>query len=99
MTDIQYPVVLKVDYALRKRARATGAQWNRQKRQWEARTPAALFKCRRWTHQRLGVLWKREWLDVPYNTEKVPKCSMLSSILSSDVGTILFVVLLSPQRP
>jgi Domain of unknown function (DUF5710) len=67
MTDIQYPVVLKVDYVLRKQARATGAQWNRQKRQWETRTPAALFKCRRWTHKRLGVLWKREWLDVPYN--------------------------------
>jgi Domain of unknown function (DUF5710) len=67
MTDIQYPVVLRVDFVLRKQARATGAQWNKQKRQWEARTPAALFKCRKWTHQRLGGLWKREWLDVPYS--------------------------------
>src|SRR5687768_14993040 len=66
-SDIRYPVTLKVGYGVHKEAKAAGASWNAVSKQWEARTPAALFKCSKWTHRRLGVLWKREWLDVPYS--------------------------------
>jgi Domain of unknown function (DUF5710) len=67
MIEIQYPVALKVGLDSRKQARAAGAKWNSVSKQWEAPNPAALFKCSKWTHRRLGVLWHREWLDVPYS--------------------------------
>jgi Domain of unknown function (DUF5710) len=65
--EIRYPVILKVGYGVHKEAKAAGASWNAVSKQWEARTPAALFKCSKWTYQRLGVLWKREWLNVPFS--------------------------------
>jgi Domain of unknown function (DUF5710) len=67
MIEIQYPVALKVGLDSRKQARAAGAKWNSVLKQWEAPNPTALFKCSRLTHRRLGVLWQREWLDVPYS--------------------------------
>jgi len=65
--DYEYPVALKVDLNSRKQARARGAMWNSKNRQWEARNPAVLFKCSQWTDKRLGLLWRREWLDVPFD--------------------------------
>jgi hypothetical protein len=73
MPEIQYPVALEVDFVFREKAKEAGAKWNEQKQVWEARSPAALFKCSRWTDKRLGVLWKREWLDVPYHQRKRAK--------------------------
>jgi Domain of unknown function (DUF5710) len=73
MIEIQYPVVLKVDLDSRTQAKAAGAEWTLVLKRWEAQTPAALFKCSKWTHLRLGVLWKREWLDVPYNQRQRAK--------------------------
>jgi hypothetical protein len=49
MAEIQYPVALRFDFVVNTKAKAAGAQWNPTLNQWEA----------------LGVLWKREWLDVP----------------------------------
>jgi Domain of unknown function (DUF5710) len=92
MTEIQYPVALKVGLDSHKQARATGAEWNSVLKQWEARTPATLFKCSKWTSQRLGVLWKREWLDVPFacierakmfNAKYDPKCKCWYDALGS----------------
>jgi Domain of unknown function (DUF5710) len=67
MAEIQYPIALRFDFVFNTKAKAAGAQWNPTLNQWEAHTPAALFKCRKWAppNQQLGVLWKREWLDVP----------------------------------
>jgi hypothetical protein len=65
MVAIQYPVGLNFDYSHREKAKAAGAQWNQTLRRWEASNPVELFKCSKWTDQRLGVRWKREWLDVP----------------------------------
>jgi hypothetical protein len=66
MAEIKYPVALKLDFCLNNEAKAAGAQWNPTLKQWEARNPAVLFKCSKWTDQRLGILWKREWLHVPH---------------------------------
>jgi Domain of unknown function (DUF5710) len=83
MVAIQYPVGLHVGYDHREKAKAAGAQWNSALKRWEARNPVALFKCSKWTNKRLGVLWKREWLDVPFacierakmfNAKYDPKC-------------------------
>jgi Domain of unknown function (DUF5710) len=73
MVEIQHPVALRVAYDRTTDAKAAGAKWNSVLKQWEARTPAALFKCSKWTDKRLGVLWKREWLDVPYHHRKRAK--------------------------
>jgi hypothetical protein len=67
IVDHKYPVALHVDFNCRKQAKALGATWNSSKRTWEARTPVVLFKCSQWTDKRLGLLWRREWLDVPYH--------------------------------
>jgi hypothetical protein len=101
MADIQYPVALRFDFEFNKMAKAAGAQWNPTLYQWEARTPAALFKCRKWApaNQQLRVLWKREWLDVPSraHVSNEQKCSKLGSIPSSSAGTILSAMHLSRQ--
>jgi hypothetical protein len=67
IVDHEYPVALHVDLNSRKQAKAKGATWNSSKRRWEARNPVVLFKCSRWTDKRLGLLWRREWLDVPHD--------------------------------
>jgi Domain of unknown function (DUF5710) len=69
-SEIQYPVALRANYMDREQVQAAGAKWNVRKRVWEARHPAALFKCSRWTHHCLGVLWR---LDVPYNQRQRAK--------------------------
>jgi putative DNA primase/helicase len=63
----QYPVALQVHIGVKDLAKAAGAKWNGTADTWEARNAAALYKCRRWAppSQRLGLYWKREWLDVP----------------------------------
>jgi Domain of unknown function (DUF5710) len=60
MIEIQYPVALKVGFDSRKQAKAAGAEWNSVLKQWEARTPATLIKCSKWTHRRLGCTQRSE---------------------------------------
>ena len=67
IVDHDYPVALRVHLNSCKQAKALGATWNSSKRIWEARTPVVLFKCSEWTDKRLGLLWRREWLDVPHH--------------------------------
>jgi hypothetical protein len=62
------PVRLTVPLEQRDLAKVAGAEWNQKLRAWTATNPAALYKCRQWAHAMdcLGLLWQKEWLDVPY---------------------------------
>jgi putative DNA primase/helicase len=63
-----YPVQLRVHIKDKNSVKAAGGKWNATTRAWEVRNPATLYKCRKWAPpgQRLGLLWSKEWLDVPY---------------------------------
>ena len=63
-----FPVNLQVPFKQKSLAKAAGAKWNHQLKAWTARNPAALYKCREWAHvsDHLGLLWDKEWLDVPF---------------------------------
>ena len=67
--DIQYPVALQVPFKQKDAAHKSGARWSSAKRTWEACNPAVLYKCRQWAapENRLGVIWDKQWLDVPYS--------------------------------
>jgi hypothetical protein len=64
-----FPVRLNVPMEHTHLAKGAGAKWNQKLKAWTATNPAALYKCRQWAHAMdcLGLLWSKEWLDVPHN--------------------------------
>ena len=63
-----FPVKLNVVFEQKDLAKVAGAEWNQKLKAWTATNPAALYKCRHWASASdcLGLLWQKEWLDVPY---------------------------------
>jgi hypothetical protein len=70
-----FPVSLNVPFKDKDLARAAGAEWSQKLNVWTARNPAALYKCREWAQASdcLGLLWQKEWLDIPYRFKERAK--------------------------
>ena len=68
-----FPVRLNVPLEQKDLAKAKGARWTGSC--WTAKNPAALYKCRQWADAKncLGLLWTKEWLDVPYKDNERAK--------------------------